>query len=627
MSDQVNIVVNEDGGVEVNTNNQVGFWGGIFGNIQKQTDLQNALNAKADSSHTHDDKADQTDLDAVVEDVIDIKSAINDISKTTNNLFDGTFSGFTNMELVDEKVKNTNTDTRSYYLCIVRFRNNTTNVTVSNAKTFNTTGRKSITLTTTGSGDNIQVLHNGATRNLSFGIPFSFASGETYTISFDLEDYNVQSIGGLIISKIQIETGSEATEYISHTTAYDKVARKNVEQTFDKLDEISEHSPNLFNGTISSFSNLENDNGKIENTNTDTRESFYFTVRYLSNDTIIDSSTTTPIGFLGRVSQTLIATANCNAIQIMHNGRERNLSFIIPFTIRTGETYTVSLDVEGYDVTVVGGLILSDIQIELGDKETAYIPSEYTAVDYIARNTIDVRTPEAKLNVLLMGDSIFGNDGEIALFLDQMCNSCVNGAFGGTRVSVRPYTSDAFRFFDGVNIITALCTQTWTNQDSAATTLSSSYPWITSRLATLKAVDMSEINLLIMDWGTNDYTAGATIETITTAYGTVIDMLQETYPQLRILITTPIWRYWGTESDNENGDTKVYNVSTLKEIALAIESYMKDKRISVLNAYQNMPLSYNTALTYFDTDDKTHLNVVGNKVYAGLLHGKIRSIY
>lgn len=252
----------------------------------------------------------------------------------------------------------------------------------------------------------------------------------------------------------------------------------------------------------------------------------------------------------------------------------------------------------------------------------AYLYTEITPNSYNF-----IKPIEKDLNVLLMGDSIFGNDGEIAGYLNSLCKSAINGAFGGTQVSIRPYTSDAFRFFDGVNIITALCEQDWTNQDAAAESLSSTYPWIISRLSSLKAVNMYNIDLLIMDWGTNDYTAGATIETITSAYNQVIDLLQETYPELRILITTPIWRYWGTESENQNGDTRIYNVSTLKEIALAIEDFMKNKRISVLNAYQNLPLSYKTANRYFDSGDTTHLNTFGNKVYAELLHGKIRSIY
>ena len=236
---------------------------------------------------------------------------------------------------------------------------------------------------------------------------------------------------------------------------------------------------------------------------------------------------------------------------------------------------------------------------------------------------------ESTLNVLLMGDSIFGNDGQIAEYLGSLCNSCVNGAFGGTQVSPRGTSgSEAeFRYFDGVNIITALCNQTWTDQDAAAETLASEYPWIPTRLAMLKAVDMSNVDLLIMDWGTNDYNHGVAKASIVSAYETVIDLLQTAYPSLRILITTPIWRYWGTALDNDNGDTRVVNDATLKEIASAIETMCHDKRISVLNAYQNLPLSYATASTYFDAGDSTHLNSFGNHVYAYLLHGKIRSMY
>lgn len=564
--------------------------------------------------------------DSVDEEIDALKEDISEISEETRNMFSGEIGTINGMTWDNGTLTNTSTDGRTQFYCIIRFKNDSSIIIASTIEVISASGRYAITLTPTSDGNNIQIVHNGSITNLTASLLCDFEANKTYTVSFNVDEFNPSVVGGLKISKIQIELGNTATTYIGHTTAYDEVARTDSTQAVEKTDDISAVSPNLFNGIISSFSNLEDDDGKIENTNTDTREGFYFTVRYLDGSTLKDVSPTTPVNFTGRVAQTLTATADCTAIQIMHNGRQRNMSFTVPFAISTGETYTVSLNVESYNVGVVGGLVLSDIQIELGNKETAYIPNKYTAVDYVARDRINTSTPEASLNILLMGDSIFGNDGEIALFLGQMTNSCINGAFGGTRVSVRP-SSDAFYAFDGVSIITALCTQTWTDQDTAAESLASSYPWITARLAGLKAVDMSKIDLLIMDWGTNDYTASATIEDITTAYGTVIDMLQTTYPTLRILITTPIWRYWGVESDNENGDTKVYNVSTLKEIALAIEDFMKNKRISVLNAYQNLPLSYKTALTYFDANDKTHLNTFGNKVYAYLLHGKIRSIY
>lgn len=228
------------------------------------------------------------------------------------------------------------------------------------------------------------------------------------------------------------------------------------------------------------------------------------------------------------------------------------------------------------------------------------------------------------LNILCLGDSIFGNDGEIVSYLAQFTGSnVVNGAIGGTRASIRSGT-DAFQYLDGKNLVQALTSGNWTNQDSAVTSLQGTYTWLPSRIANLKALDMSKVDLVTMDWGTNDYTGGQTKETILSAYNDIIDTLQSAYPELKILITTPIWRYF---DDTENGDNKKYADATLKEIAEAIEAFAKEKRIHVLNAYQDMPLSYNTAVTYFDTDSGVHLNNNGNKVYAHLLNGKIRSLY
>lgn len=69
------------------------------------------------------------------------------------------------------------------------------------------------------------------------------------------------------------------------------------------------------------------------------------------------------------------------------------------------------------------------------------------------------------------------------------------------------------------------------------------------------------------------------------------------------------------------------HISTLKEIASAIDQFAKDKRIEVIQMYQKMPLCYNTADLYFDVNDGTHLNANGNSVYAHILCGKLRSMY
>lgn len=231
------------------------------------------------------------------------------------------------------------------------------------------------------------------------------------------------------------------------------------------------------------------------------------------------------------------------------------------------------------------------------------------------------------LNILCLGDSIFGEDDDITEALSFLSGATViNGAVGGTRATNRG-GSHGFKDFDGVNLIQALCTNTWTNQEAGAEALVGSYPWITSKLATLKSVDMSKIDLITFNWATNDYTASISMADIITAHNTIIDTIQTYYPTIKIVVITPIWRYFGAKSDNQNADNYAYNVNTLKEISNSILQNAQDKRITVFDAYKNIPLNYNTCDSYFNTGSDVHLNAVGGKMFAHYLNGFINSIY
>lgn len=246
------------------------------------------------------------------------------------------------------------------------------------------------------------------------------------------------------------------------------------------------------------------------------------------------------------------------------------------------------------------------------------------------------------MNILCFGDSIIGNEGYIAEYLADLSGAnVINGAIGGTSVSIRNGTSDKYRFFDGEKIIKAFIDNDYTEQDLVVEQMSNS---VKTRLSIIKNVDKTSLDMIILAYGTNDYTQGKTIAEIETALGNCIDYIQGALPTVKILVLTPTWRIF---SLTENGDNKIYNVSTLKEIANAIDNYCKDKRISVLNSYQNMPLSYNTIPTYMiktatDADNQTaievpngsgnyysgvHFNKFGSMVYAHLINGKINSIY
>ena len=236
----------------------------------------------------------------------------------------------------------------------------------------------------------------------------------------------------------------------------------------------------------------------------------------------------------------------------------------------------------------------------------------------------------SSLNILCLGDSIFGEDDDITNALSELSLATViNGAVAGSRATNRgiTYPTDNFQYFDGVNLIQALCTNTWTEQEAAVEALKTSYPWFPAKLATLKSIDMSNIDLITFNWATNDYTGGVSMADIVSAHNAIIDRILTDYPTMRIIVISPIWRYFGQPSDNKNADNFAYNVNTLKEISNAIVANAHDKRITVFDAYKNIPLNYKTATTYFNADSGVHLNATGGKLFAHYLNGFINSVY
>ena len=99
---------------------------------------------------------------------------ISEIEEFTRNKFKDEFNAFSNCELSDNKIVNTNTDTRTTFYAVARFRSNDTNVIISTVKVINSTGRHSITVTPESNGNNIYLLHNGSQRNIGFVCSFDF---------------------------------------------------------------------------------------------------------------------------------------------------------------------------------------------------------------------------------------------------------------------------------------------------------------------------------------------------------------------------------------------------------------------------------------------------------------------
>ena len=131
---------------------------------------------------------------------------------------------------------------------------------------------------------------------------------------------------------------------------------------------------NKFNqaDTVIISNTMTNNSGTFTNTVTDTRTNLQLTFVAYNGNTITHTTWAGTISAKGRYSGTLNISNEVTKIRIKHNGLSRDISFEYPWT--TQGAVTISLYVDGFDPTVVGGIVLKDIQFELGSSATSYAP-------------------------------------------------------------------------------------------------------------------------------------------------------------------------------------------------------------------------------------------------------------
>lgn len=480
------------------------------------------------------------------------------------------------------------------------------------------------------------IIFYGSTNNILFSYTLLRDERKSFTFTVTGDIKKVMFYAATTVNKstgdtatfkdIQIETGSVATDYEKPYTAIDYVARKNINSVNEKINNNAISIDNINKRSFSLLELTSDEHGFIQ-----AAGGFKANANY---------SVTTPIYITAGAKLTYhLKHATTAPVIALYSTREINATTLIE------KVNGVNGWNDGEYTATANGYVVFCYYSLNGAGDDGYIIFTENIADnvkkYISKNTNTNSVKDMK--ILCMGDSIIGNDGEIANYLSEfMSCEVINCAIGGTSVSPRTSTSDIYYPLDGEKLITAMTTNNWTAQDAIKT---SHVQKVVDKIETLETLDVNTVDLIILAWGTNDYTQGKTIEQITTALGNCIDMLQTHFPKTRILVLTNTWRYW----QDSDSDTKTFNVSTGKEIANGIEEYCKNKRVSVLNSYHEMPVSMNNATTFFDSVTASgdadaqgaieipsgsghyysgvHFNLDGNKMYAHIINGKIKSIF
>ncbi|MEI6602496.1 MAG: GDSL-type esterase/lipase family protein [Clostridia bacterium] len=218
--------------------------------------------------------------------------------------------------------------------------------------------------------------------------------------------------------------------------------------------------------------------------------------------------------------------------------------------------------------------------------------------------------------VVCMGDSITAFCGYPEELEADLGTTVYNTGVGGAKTVAGSGDIDQFSLYQ---LSLAITTGDWTTQDAAVARIGNGNT--STNYATLKSIDFTTIDYIIMAYGTNDFAMGIPIGTDTdfapaqnTFKGAInqsLALLKAKYPNIKIMLVTPIFRH------SAKGDSDSYDWGTghyLIEFVDATIQVGALNSVPVLDNYRNSKINKDTYTKYLN--DGTHPNYLGAEYIA-----------
>lgn len=237
--------------------------------------------------------------------------------------------------------------------------------------------------------------------------------------------------------------------------------------------------------------------------------------------------------------------------------------------------------------------------------------------------------------IVNFGDSVFGNARpplDVSTFLANNTGATVyNCAFGGCRMAVHSGHWDAFSMY---RLAHAIANNDYVLQNEAIN-YDDRTSYAEEPLALMKTIDFSALDILTIGYGTNDFTGNNAIDnpdnlldtsTVCGALRYSIETLLTAYPNVRIFVLLPTYRFW-MDSANQYTDDAFNHANgigkTLVDYNTAIAEVAKAYNIPVIDNFAELGINKVNRYQYFPVTDGTHHNETGRKLIAKHLAHKL----
>lgn len=218
------------------------------------------------------------------------------------------------------------------------------------------------------------------------------------------------------------------------------------------------------------------------------------------------------------------------------------------------------------------------------------------------------------------GDSIFGYVRDDSSVLSNVANvtgaTVYNVGFGGCRMAARH--NAGYAAFAMYKLADAVTSGVWTDQDNEAPSGSSYFP---EQLALLKSIDFNDVDIVIIHYGSNDFTAGNGVaidnmdnqydcNTFIGAFRYSIEKLLTAYPHLQIYVSLPTYCKYSTGEAFPENHTNTLG-KYVHEYVDALRNAATEYNLSVIDGF------YGLGINKFNVDtltiDGAHHNDKGRK--------------
>ena len=237
---------------------------------------------------------------------------------------------------------------------------------------------------------------------------------------------------------------------------------------------------------------------------------------------------------------------------------------------------------------------------------------------------------------ICFGDSVTGNmDAPYdypSVIAQETGMDVVNAGFGGCRMSDTHPTA-CYAAFSMVKLAEAVASGDWTTQEALVGEMSEATNAV-AHLAQLQAVEWSNVDFVTIAYGTNDIGSGVTIDDAADSESTVtylgalryiLRKMLTVYPHLKVLLITPIYRYWNEEG--VDSDEKLFDSRKFTDWGDGLLTVAQEYKIPALDLYRILGFNSITRSYFFPDTDGTHPNRLGQKQIGEKIAAKLLAEY